>query len=304
MKKTTVTIGIPAYNEESNIKILLESILLQKTEGFVIKKILLMLDGSTDNTFGKAKEVSDKRIIIFNDKKRVGQSQRINEIIKKCNSDILVLLDGDILLANERSIKELIKPLDNNPQIGLTSGYAYPKEAKTFVEESVNLSVRAYLNLRLEINGGDNIFSCVGRSLALSRKFYRLVKIPGKIFASDAYLYLFCISKNFKFKYARSAKLIFRSPFSLKDQMYQNVRFLKSGDNLIPFFGNLVKEEYFIPKKLIIKYLLIEFCKNPIHAIAIFFINALCRVLIKIKSEDQKIKWDVSSSTKEIINYE
>ena len=49
-KKLTVTIGIPAYNEEKNIGRLLRALLRQKTNGLSIKKIIVISDASTDKT--------------------------------------------------------------------------------------------------------------------------------------------------------------------------------------------------------------------------------------------------------------
>jgi len=51
MKKLiTVSIGIPAYNEEANIGKLLSSLIKQKEAGFIIKEIIVVSDQSTDKT--------------------------------------------------------------------------------------------------------------------------------------------------------------------------------------------------------------------------------------------------------------
>ena len=50
VKKQTVTIGIPAYNEEQNIGVLLSKLLAQKQIHYKLKEILIYLDGSIDHT--------------------------------------------------------------------------------------------------------------------------------------------------------------------------------------------------------------------------------------------------------------
>ncbi len=51
MKKiTTISIGIPAFNEAVTIKRLLRSVLAQKEKGFVLREIIVLCDGSTDGT--------------------------------------------------------------------------------------------------------------------------------------------------------------------------------------------------------------------------------------------------------------
>ena len=49
-KKLTVTIGIPAYNEEANVRNLLVSLLAQKETNFKLQEIIVVSDGSTDKT--------------------------------------------------------------------------------------------------------------------------------------------------------------------------------------------------------------------------------------------------------------
>ena len=52
IKKTlpTVTVALSAFNEETNIGNFIASVLKQKEENFVLEKILIISDGSTDKT--------------------------------------------------------------------------------------------------------------------------------------------------------------------------------------------------------------------------------------------------------------
>ena len=61
MKQLRVTIGIPAYNEENNIIPLLTSLVNQKTSQVVVEKIIVMSDGSSDNTVGSVKLLKNKK---------------------------------------------------------------------------------------------------------------------------------------------------------------------------------------------------------------------------------------------------
>src|SRR5258706_16477866 len=90
MLKKTITIGIPAYNEEKNIQWLLKSILIQKEEGFSLEKIIVIIDGATDNTFAKASLVKSNKITIISSNQRLGKTARINELIELFSTDILV----------------------------------------------------------------------------------------------------------------------------------------------------------------------------------------------------------------------
>lgn len=48
MKKLSVSVGIPAYNEEQNIASLIFGILKQKVNNITLKEIIVISDGSTD----------------------------------------------------------------------------------------------------------------------------------------------------------------------------------------------------------------------------------------------------------------
>jgi glycosyltransferase involved in cell wall biosynthesis len=48
--KLTVTIGIPAYNEEKSISNLLDSIIEQTQKDYVLEKVIVACDGCTDKT--------------------------------------------------------------------------------------------------------------------------------------------------------------------------------------------------------------------------------------------------------------
>ena len=72
MKQLTVTIAIPTYNEEKNIYTLLSAILLQDQKNFVLEKILVIDDGSTDQTVKQLQRLTDQKIVI---KKRFGEKR-------------------------------------------------------------------------------------------------------------------------------------------------------------------------------------------------------------------------------------
>ena len=82
IKRPSVIVGIPAYNEEANILFLLNSILAQKQQNFNIMEILVVSDGSTDRTIKLVKSLKNKKIKTFNDLKRLGKGSRINQLIK------------------------------------------------------------------------------------------------------------------------------------------------------------------------------------------------------------------------------
>src|SRR3990167_3614295 len=73
-KSPTVSIGISAYNEEKNIRGLLESVLGQTEDGFELAEILVVSDGSTDQTADRIREVLDPRVKLVVSDTREGKT--------------------------------------------------------------------------------------------------------------------------------------------------------------------------------------------------------------------------------------
>jgi len=90
----TLSLVITLYNEEENIQPLLEKI-SEALEGFNYE-VILVDDGSTDNTVKQIKQHADDhvRLVIFN--KNYGQTTAIAAGIDHSSGDYIVTLDGDL----------------------------------------------------------------------------------------------------------------------------------------------------------------------------------------------------------------
>lgn len=93
MKKNTVnvTVLMPAYNVEKYIAEAIASILQQSFSDF---KLLIVNDGSTDNTEQIIRSFTDVRIILINQPHR-GIASALNNGLSKANSDYIARFDAD-----------------------------------------------------------------------------------------------------------------------------------------------------------------------------------------------------------------
>lgn len=89
--KPYFSIIIPVYNKENHIKATLESVLNQTFKDF---EIIIVNDGSSDNSENKITEISDKRIHLHSIMNH-GVSYARNYGISKATSDLIVFLDAD-----------------------------------------------------------------------------------------------------------------------------------------------------------------------------------------------------------------
>lgn len=93
MRKGLISIIVPIYNRENNIKRCIESILEQDYKNI---EVILVNDGSTDSTLdicNSYKEL-DKRVVVV-DKKNGGVSSARNDGIKKSSGEFIQFVDSD-----------------------------------------------------------------------------------------------------------------------------------------------------------------------------------------------------------------
>ena len=186
--KFTVSIGIPAYNEEANIGYLLNDLLAQKEEGYTLEKIYVYSDGSTDTTEEVVRDALDERIELIVGSGRMGAAYGQNILMKVTQSDILVMLNADIQISDEYFIQKLIKPLING-DAELSSVKHEPLPARNFFESILVTSVELKSVLFETYNGGKNTYTCHGSARAFSKKLYKEI-IFEKSVGEDAYSYL------------------------------------------------------------------------------------------------------------------
>lgn len=296
--RPTVTIGIPAYNEEANIDKLLQAILAQKEDSFVIQEILVVSDGSNDDTVSKACAIQDARIVVIDGEGRLGKNQRVNYIFANAKSDYVVLFDADVMPVSSDTISNLIKPFSQDKRIAYVAGRLEPRPARTFIEQCTIVSRKVWDKLRMTLHDGNSVYSFTGGICALSGSFARSTQFPPSIWA-DIYLYFSCITRGFLFRSAKSARVWFRSPTTIQEYLNQTKRYDKESDTLVGIFGSdVIEREYHVPKGLLYRYKLLSFALYPAHSLAIFFLNAYACYSIKHRPNVIDAAWQVSESSK------
>lgn len=300
-KNLTITIAICALNEASNIGPLLTSIMSQKQVGYTLEKILIISDGSTDDTVKIIRSFKSKLIEVKDYKKRIGKSRRLNEIYSTVKSDVVVQPDADVILTHNYVLRDIVRPFYESDKIGMTGGNAQPLPAKTFTEEAVNYTLKAYIPFRRTLRGGHNILSATGRLLAVRRELFEKIRVPADTIANDGFVYFCCKVNGFEYRYAHTAIVDFRSPQNLKDHINQNTRFLATPRWMKKYFPpTMVDAEYHIPSELIRSKMRKQLLKHPLHCTYIFFINKYCFVRSFILKNKINALWEIVYSTKRL----
>ena len=106
------SIIMPGYNVEDYIERAVNSVLNQTEKDF---ELIIVNDGSTDNTKKICDEFKDKKIKIVH-KKNGGLSDARNEGVKKATGEYLIFIDSDDYWDKDL-LKEINKSLDNDPDL-------------------------------------------------------------------------------------------------------------------------------------------------------------------------------------------
>jgi glycosyltransferase involved in cell wall biosynthesis len=124
----TISVVIPAYNVENVISRTIESVLAQTHPA---NEIIVVDDGSTDNTVEAVRRFGDKVILI--EQKNAGASSARNTGIKAAKSQWIALLDADDEWL-EKKLELQIDLLKQNPDLNWITGNYYLYDCQTGIK--------------------------------------------------------------------------------------------------------------------------------------------------------------------------
>lgn len=280
--KLTVSLGIPAYNEEANIKHLLKSLLAQKQDKFLLKEIIVISDGSTDKTVKFVQSFRNPKIRVIDGTKRFGQSQRQNQIISLFKGDILVLIEADTLPSNSDAVNNLVTPFcrDNNYNLGMVVGYAVGIAPKNFFEKITVHGAKIKKEVFNEWKDGKNLYTSNGYAMrAFSPDFLAQLKWPEDV-SEDSYAYLKLCQLGFSIVKRPNAITYVKNVTNFNDRLKQSTKFISGKNSFKNYFSpQFVDNEFNLPITLILKHILKEFIKQPaltlLYLIQVIFIRLL-----------------------------
>ena len=297
MNKPTVTICIPAYNEQHNIDNILRQVFIQKQENYILNKVIVASDGSTDNTVKIAKKYLSLGVEVIDGRANKGQTYRQNEMISKASSDILVLLNADLWLEGDLVLSNLVKPILKGAD--LTAQWAKPVFPRTFIEKILFAGFKLKYNIYIRHKNGNNLYTCVGHMRALSRKFYNTVKFPTVSEGEDQYLYFLCKSGGYKYAYIDADTLFFKLPDNIRDYIRYGKRIFQTQKKHDGVFNkDLIIKERKIPRMLILRGLLYGFIKQPIHSCLYLLLHFIVQQWSLRQPTNTKQVFEISKSTK------
>jgi len=300
LKKPTITIAIPAYNEEANIAQELRMLLAQKYGTGKLEKIIVYSDGSRDATVALAKSVKSPYIKVIEGKRRHGKPSAINEMFRLSESDILILLDADLKIVDELVIEKLIKPFAKHPKVQLTSGLALHPVPSNFVERLAYAS-NVIWEQAITYPTINEMYFCSGSIRAFGHAFYKRLKFAA-VSADDAYAYIACKKYGFDFAIVKSLSVVQKLPTVMKDFMSQSTRFIQSENIQNKLFSEQeVAMYYTVTTADKLRAMLWYLSRDPLACLTYLVLRFGIAIWQKIAPASDTALWEIATSTKKRI---
>jgi glycosyltransferase involved in cell wall biosynthesis len=109
-----ISVVIPVYNAEKTILQTINSVLNQTFSDF---ELIIINDGSTDNTLNRLEEIQDKRLCVYSIENK-GVSAARNRGIGESKSPYISFIDADDVWA-PRKLEMQLEKLEKNPDAGV-----------------------------------------------------------------------------------------------------------------------------------------------------------------------------------------
>jgi len=278
--KPTLSIGIPAHNEEGNIEFLLKSIFRQKQHFFILEKVYVICDSCTDNTVNIVSRLSKKykNLKIVERKKKSGKANNLNLIYKLNQSEYILAIDADLVFQKNTDIEEMIKVIAADKDLNVVVPRHIPVPASSWMGKFAVVSYLSFADALWKLNDGNNFYASMATYL-LRKKFSKTIHYPKEVQADQTILYALATRKNKNaFKLVKNAGVYFRTATTFMDWRILGVRsVLRDKANTVEFFGEEILKEYHMPRKLFITSLIKWFFKDPISTIGSVLMNIYIR---------------------------
>ena len=128
MSAARVTIGLPFFNAAATLADAIRSVFAQTHTQW---RLLLVDDGSSDDSLRLARNIDDPRVTIISDGVNRGLIHRLNQITREADGDLIARLDADDLMHPDRLARQLAY-LAANPdkQIAGTATYTLDERSR------------------------------------------------------------------------------------------------------------------------------------------------------------------------------
>ena len=267
-----VSIIVPAYNEEKNIEECLNSLISLDYPKDKLE-IIVVDDGSTDNTYEIAKKYEKYGVIVLR-KKNGGKASALNYGLKYASGEYVAVVDADSVVS-PNILKEAIKKFDEKT-VAVTAAML-PKNCKKLLEkiQYIEYIFQNALKKALEILG---VLYVTPGPFSIYKKFF-FEKYGGfdeRNITEDHEIALRILSKGYKIKFIDAIAKT-EVPSNIKGLIKQRIRwYLGYLDNLPKYFPKINLKGY--------KFYVVPISLLSIFTMLLILINLLYKAFKKIET--------------------
>jgi glycosyltransferase involved in cell wall biosynthesis len=120
-----ISVGISFYNTEKYLKDAIVSVLNQTYKNF---ELILIDDGSTDESLKIAKSFKDSRIRLIESGKNLGLAKRLNQLTRESSGEYIARMDADDIMDVTR-LEEQLNYIESHKDIDVLGSFAYSIDA-------------------------------------------------------------------------------------------------------------------------------------------------------------------------------
>lgn len=291
----SISIGIPVYNEESNITLLLDDI-GDQTIFENVDSIYVYDDFSTDRTadilkrYIKKNNYVSKKVILISGTDNQGKGFGLNQIFFRSNADILITIDSDIRFYNSETLYELSQGY-NDTKLGATSGRGFQNYGSGIYRNLSAFSTKLISNLGVY----KPYYLAWGGLMSFSKAVYKQITIPNNMHRIDGYLYLKVIELGYVFSYKSNSLALDNKDF--KAMTFKNYAKIHNRSNTYSdifkkqFMSAFLKNETHIGLNIKIKSFLKTFLHKPISGSQYVLMKFAVILYLKTYKQNVNVRW-------------
>jgi glycosyltransferase involved in cell wall biosynthesis len=156
-----ISVIIPTHNRAALLERAIDSVLSQTFEDF---ELIVVDDGSSDNTVEVLSAIQSDRLIVIQHKQNQGQSAAANAGIERARGEIVSFLDSDDVWLR-RYLEKVVEAFDKNPRAGFVYARLFNGEAWSLSGDRCYADVlsQGYLSATITLSARKSALDGVGR---------------------------------------------------------------------------------------------------------------------------------------------
>ncbi len=264
-KYLKISIIIPAFNEEVTISSCIESMLSLNYPRY---EVVVVDDGSSDNTYNEASKFSGKGVKVIS-QKNTGKPGAINTGIKNASGEIVITVDADSKLHPD-ALKWISRRFSGNPRLGAVAGNVKIDKPNSILKALQSLEYTSSINLGRK---SQSLLHCVmivpGAIAALKTSVLREVGFfPEDTFAEDFDITMKILKAGYHVEYESRAMAFTQAPESIEDIIKQRRRWHRGMTQVLAKYKNMyLNPKYGTAGMIGVPYMWLELSSSLINMV-------------------------------------